>query len=125
MQVPGAGAERKPFLFIYVSFQMFDNATDLRLVTLKIKRADNATLTVYLYTKTTHNFHILWLLYSGRSIYQLPSSQVIKRTPYLLNALNRYMSVNLSGTAALMSQQSLNIPEISTRFQKMSRVTVP
>ena len=32
MQVPGAGAERKPFLFIYVSFQMFDNATDLRLV---------------------------------------------------------------------------------------------
>ena len=45
MQVPGAGAERKPFLFIYVSFQMFDNATDLRLVTLKIKRADNATLT--------------------------------------------------------------------------------
>ena len=39
--------------------------------------------------------------------------QVIKRTPYLLNALCGHMRINLSRPAALVTEQLLNIPQVS------------
>lgn len=78
-------------------------------------------------TKGDHNQHypvdivqLLCALYKC-----IINSKIIKRTPYLLYARCRNMSIDLSRPAAGMTKQFLDIPYASPRFQQMSGITVP
>ena len=50
---------------------------------------------------------------------------VVNRIPYRHQAAATHMSVNLSGTAAAMSQQLLYVPDIEAAFVQVGGVTVP
>jgi len=53
------------------------------------------------------------------------SLKILKRTPDLLNALSRYMNINRNDPAGTVSQQLLDLAQISHRFKQECGIIMP